>query len=359
MLVCVTGEEEAKVTTGGETRVTLPTPTTDTLAAGAKSVTGAKGKGAKAVVAGPTTLTCAATTKPGGALLFRKDLTHEGLPVLSGAKEVISFNVWVTRKACSRVLLITFPAAEVKGASAAPLQALTDAPSYALSANAIRAFPTCMLNGVLSFKAHPAAAASDSVLEVRTSDSPPAQPQKRARTAPHAATKIVTYLCTDCSFDDFSLIYRVINSLYVRPCDVVAGADLLDYFGVPPEAVLVDCANAGNAGTAEGEGDGFATADTTPKTASKVASSSGSAAPVERPLPPLEKRSLGLTAQKGQSESGSVCGDGGEELADANIIICTSPQRTLVLAEAAKTLGLPFVRFDVLFAEGAISYGGR
>lgn len=44
---------------------------------------------------------------------------------------------------------------------------------------------------------------------------------------------------------------------------------------------------------------------------------------------------------------------------DDNIIVCTSPQRTLILAEAARALDLDYVKFDVFFAEGHLAYGGE
>ena len=172
-----------------------------------------------------------ATTTSGHALLFRKDLTHEGLVLKAGAKELISLNVWVTRKACRMVLLVTFPgnAMGVDGADGAdgangadaPLHALSCARSYALSARAIRAIPTCIFNGKLDFDA-------------------------AQRAASGAANIIVTFECRDCSYDDFAVVWRVLNGLYVPVADLVTGARVLDFFGVPAEASLVDCANKDN-----------------------------------------------------------------------------------------------------------------
>jgi hypothetical protein len=50
--------------------------------------------GATRVAVNPLlTLDSAATTTPGRGLLFRKDLRHEGLPVESGEKHIISLNL--------------------------------------------------------------------------------------------------------------------------------------------------------------------------------------------------------------------------------------------------------------------------
>ncbi len=127
------------------------------------------------------------TTTPGGALLFRKDLCHEGLLVQSGAsmsrdaaarthprpsatageKHIVTMNLWATRKQrrvwlrctlCSgdrctqcrrdsaKILVVTFPdegAAEGKGAQTAYSELLRFAQSrsYALSEAEIKQFP--------------------------------------------------------------------------------------------------------------------------------------------------------------------------------------------------------------------------
>ena len=82
LLICVTPPQEAALTRGGETRVV-----------GSKDYE----------------VVSKATTTPGCALLFRKDLLHEGLPILEGTKEIVSLNVWVTRKEVGgeRLLLVT------------------------------------------------------------------------------------------------------------------------------------------------------------------------------------------------------------------------------------------------------------
>lgn len=77
LLICVTPDGGA--TRGGETRVTIN--------AGC-------------------VLTSRASTTPGSALLFRKDLTHEGLPVTAGSKEIVSVNVWAMRRVIAAAPLV-------------------------------------------------------------------------------------------------------------------------------------------------------------------------------------------------------------------------------------------------------------
>ncbi len=52
-----------------------------------------------------------ATTIPGGALLFRKDLKHEGRALTAGQKHIVMLDLWVVRRSSPQVLLVTFPAA--------------------------------------------------------------------------------------------------------------------------------------------------------------------------------------------------------------------------------------------------------
>lgn len=47
-----------------------------------------------------------ATITPGGCLLFRKDITHEGSPLRSGHKEILTFNVWLIKEDCSQILAV-------------------------------------------------------------------------------------------------------------------------------------------------------------------------------------------------------------------------------------------------------------
>ncbi len=66
--------------------------------------------GATRVTFGPDRVVdYAASTTPGRALLFRKDLEHEGLPVTAGTKEIVTLNLWCTRRSSTTVLVVKFP----------------------------------------------------------------------------------------------------------------------------------------------------------------------------------------------------------------------------------------------------------
>jgi hypothetical protein len=48
------------------------------------------------------------TNTPTGCLLFRKDIPHEGAQLLSGMKEIITFNVWLINNDAENVMIIDF-----------------------------------------------------------------------------------------------------------------------------------------------------------------------------------------------------------------------------------------------------------
>jgi hypothetical protein len=95
---------------------------------------------------------------------------------------------------------------------------------------------------------------------------------------------------------------------------------------------------------------------------------------------PLPDMHLGLGAEKEGSAQGAAqaslaedaSGDGTEKvvspeplapgvdtLADEAIIVCATEERALLVAEAAKQLGLPYARFRILFVEGRLQEGGE
>jgi hypothetical protein len=145
-----------------------------------------------------------ATTLPGCALAFRKDLQHEGELVTKNTKEILSMNIWVTKKTSNQILLIKFPAKKAptlfelaKGTS-----------SYALPLSEVMAHEHCPL----------AAFCEDS------------------------SAKVIEYLCEEATFEQFRLIFKIFRGQRVSAKEVQTGAHLLDFFGLNTSTVLVDVA---------------------------------------------------------------------------------------------------------------------
>lgn len=192
-------------------------------------------------------LESAATVTRGGALLFRKDLEHEALPVTAGEKHVLSLNLWASRKAEPAVLLLTFPPAPeaadplppAVGSGAAPLRDLAAGRSYALSVSQLRRHPDCILNTVAELLSADAATAGiDEETGIEETG------------VGRGKTTILRHQITECSFEDFAVVFRVITGQYVSPAQAVSGARVLDFFGISPESVLVSAVNTENAAAA-------------------------------------------------------------------------------------------------------------
>jgi hypothetical protein len=148
-----------------------------------------------------------ATTTPGCALAFRKDLPHEGLLVEKNNKEILSMNIWVTKKTSKQILLVNF-ASDVKPSIATLSEIAKGSSSYALPMSEVMVHTLCPLAVLCEAN----------------------------------STKIIEYLCEDASHESFALIYKIIRGEHVSAADVANGAHLLDFYGLNTNAVLVDVA---------------------------------------------------------------------------------------------------------------------
>jgi hypothetical protein len=301
------------------------------------------------------TLDSDATTTPGGALLFRKDLNHEGRPVTDGEKHILSLNLWATRKVnAGPILLVTFPES-APAAPAAPLQALADARSYAMSLAQLAQHPACVLNTYVELKQQEAGDAA-----------------------------ILTYECRACSYEEFSTVFRALHGMYISAADLVARSHTLRFFGIGLQALLVDTANVNN-------GEGAAAADAAAAEMLRLGLGEQCCVVCSRTASQLSEGKALLScdtcaqrvycsdtcAAADVPHAETCCGsmedseDDAEDCsedysececvkpqADEAIITCFSDERTRVVVDAAKALALPYIRFRALFVEGTISYGG-
>lgn len=117
---------------------------------------------------------------PGHTLVFRKDLTHEGSPVIEGRKQILTANLWATMKD-SKALLITFPEPETR--------------TYTIPVNKILELPDTMLAGLVRFDEKP----------------------------------VYTHHA-ECSYDQFSLIYRIYMGEYLNTTEYLNTLDLLNFY---------------------------------------------------------------------------------------------------------------------------------
>ena len=306
----------------------------------------------------------AATTSPGHALLFRKDLDHEGQVVTGGEKHILSVNVWAHRKKSGQALLITFPH-ETKEcppgqSGGAALLAAANAKAYAMSADDAR--------GMLAGKVEWANRAADEAGSRRPS--------------------VITYECADASYTQFGTIFRILGRMHVNASELVQHKATLDFFlpamrlqdvlvdmastPVPPalplaaqsEAVFepgrrviirtppedrIDLKDAqGVVCGARLEEGGVGAYPVLPDGNSKEA--------VLLPHTALEAKFDDLAAAAKKAAEAAVVSGGDYEAreTDAEVICCESAERTQVLVDLARTLDLPYVSFKLIFVEGVL-----
>lgn len=305
----------------------------------------------------------AATTTPGHALLFRKDLDHEGQVVTGGEKHILSVNVWAHRKKSCKTLLITFPheTEECPGRSGgAALLAAANATAYAMSADDAR--------GMLAGKVEWANRAADEAGSRRPS--------------------VITYECADASYTQFGTIFRILCRMHVNASELVQHKATLDFFlpAMRLQDVLVDMASTpvlpalplaaqseaifepgrrviirtppehridlkdseGVVCGARFEEGGVGAYPVLPDGDSKEA--------VLLPHAALEAKFDDLAAAAKKAAEAALVSGGDYEAreTDAEVICCESAERTQVLVDLVRSLDLPYVSFKLIFVEGVL-----
>jgi hypothetical protein len=212
-----------------------------------------------------------ATTAYGCGLLFRKDLDHEGAVVLSGEKHIVSVNLWAMPKSSAdrRVLHVTFPAQ-------------IDANGMEAAATTGRAQATTASHGdvdqrpVKRQRHNTMAAGSPSAVNSGDAASVLSSALRAVATAEAFAIPVATVLkhechlaalirfhdnqedveeksliihheCTDCTYEEFFVIYKILLRSYVSAEEIRTHAMLIDYYlpGVDKQRrLLVDVAES-------------------------------------------------------------------------------------------------------------------
>ena len=232
------------------------------------------------------------TTTPGSALLFRKDLYHEGKRLIKGAKHIITANLLAVKKEAKseQVLYVTFPEEnediskrqEDNVASKAIQWVANDTKSYVV--------PVSRLTGVL--EAHVRWA--NRLAESEGNDSP----------------RVVPFVCRDYSYEEFGVVVKILTRSYVDEASIANSQNCIDYFGpFSVENLLVDLAVENDSGRGEEE-------------------------------PPQKKQMI--------SEK--------EEVFDPTVIVCENEARMKAVLDIARTFDEPYVPFKILFIEGMLHY---
>ena len=243
--------------------------------------------------------------RPGHALLFRKDLDHEGEPLLKGVKNILSLNLLAYASTSNQVLVVEFePSAAARTADETersrppskqirveaggttprvrprPLLAEANAPSFAILVDE--------LCGML--RAHVDWA------------------NRAAETAGEPAPSVVRYVCPpEISHAAFGTVFKMLRRMHVTADEILKHEQAIEFFGPFQRAsLLVDLA----------------------------------------------------VEPAGEAAAGDTEADEAADEVDPDVICCESEARTRAVADVAAKLGLPYVAFKIVFAEGTLQTGG-
>eukprot|EP00051_Salpingoeca_urceolata_P010162 m.123831 g.123831 ORF g.123831 m.123831 type:complete len:721 (-) comp16604_c0_seq2:12-2174(-) len=338
--------------------------------------------GATDIVLNPEfTHSSTASTTRGSALLFRKDYEHAGQPVTDGQKHIVTLNIWAVPDRVTRVLHVTFGdeegeekagAAEAEAAEeaeATPAEAAAQqesslrhlrqlakgATSYVLSEACVQQFPNSVLAEALAAETSADAAAA-------------------AAPVPHARTPVVYYRCREATFAEFGTVFKIMTGCRVTPDEVAASQRVFQVLGIKSSDVLLALAEEAK--------------DSKPATAAPPEQvTPGSSPPSGTVLQAARRQLLGrLTFDEGRQhnddyhdrgdEDDFMAGIGQEGMLafkdtlrqdptqalppppSRDIILCETEEAAVLVQHTALKLGQPFVRFCIMFAEGAAFHGG-
>ena len=262
------------------------------------------------------------TVTPGKGLLFRKDLEHAGGLLKAGEKHILTANVWGIRKQTSdQVLFVTFPTAaaddekESKPSASASSSTSASGLKSVASQGFSYALPVDCLKGSM-LDAH-----------IRFVN------QKYEQAGEDPPT-IVTYHCSDFTYDEFGTVAKVLLRSYVQEDDISKHATALDFFGpFAAENLLVNLAvEQGKEEAKDSEAD--------EKTCKRF-------------VQPTNVQNIDDPAsKKAKSESSTGNQD------DFGVIVCENESRLKVVYDVARTLGFNnYVPFKMIFVQGIFLHG--
>ena len=178
--------------------------------------------------------------------------------------------------------------------------------------------------------------------------------------------EVVKYDCTDASYEQFGTIFRVMTRHHVTEQEIANNQGLLDYYGpFAREQLLIDLAAVPGL-TEEEEANevnnmsvkqlktfitssGLQFNDCIEKSELQQRATEAQSA--------LKKKSMPSSATKSSKSDANEQTESTEKF-DEEVIICESHERAVVVANIAKTLGLPYIPFKMIFIEGDWIYSG-
>jgi hypothetical protein len=144
-----------------------------------------------------------ASITPYHMVLFRKDITHEGLPLQSGTKDIITLNLWGLPKAGegpTKTLVISFPVA------------FGETETYTFPWSLVEKFPSCFFIQWAAFEA------------------------KKFEVLP----TILDYSCTVATYEEMEIVRDILNGSHIELGRYLGQVDLVKFFGFDVSDLLLE-----------------------------------------------------------------------------------------------------------------------
>ena len=372
LILCVTPGDKASETVGGETLVHVRKATSAPNSDDECEVGSSTGD-AKATATSQRsneeffTFTSKATVTPGHMLLFRKDQDHEGALLEAGEKHILTLNLWSMKKTSERTLMVVFPQQEEDKAKhckandidneksdkieAEPEESAENIlsnmavqskhKSYFIPCSQLRLFPDSLLANYVWF--------DDLGAGGHIGNAGIEQESKDDTTS---AKPLLVFECTQGTFEEFDAVYKILMGMYVDEAGIARGAHLIHYFGIPSENILVQLSYDPRRDGSSNPSNNlpYATFERSMDEKEKEKGKEQGQQEKER-----EQQEKGLDEE--MREKGDTSGS--PSARPEHMIVCESRERALQVMRTARALGLPYVPFRILFAEGTAEYGGE
>ena len=363
LILCITPTDKASETVGGETlvhvRKTTSAPNSDD-----ENEIGASTAETKPSTSTSNdevfTFTSKATVTPGHMLLFRKDQDHEGALLEAGEKHILTLNLWSMKKTSERTLMVVFPqqeedttenwkANDMKNEKSDKFDTQEESAedilsniadqskhkSYFIPCSQLRLFPDTLLSNYVWF---------DDLGSGCTGNG------QETTVNSNMTNPLLIFECTQGTYEEFDAVYKILMGMYVDEAQIAKGAHLIHYFGIPSENILVqhsyDPQRDGN----------YISVNAMNKSGDDEVGGNDKQEEYGG-----EEENEEEEEEKGLEEVGSENDASSDQPSshDNHMIICESRERALLVSRMARALGLPYVPFRILFAEGTASYGGE
>ena len=328
LIVCITSEEIASTSIGGRTIIHW----------------GNKENSLKTAYQ--------ATTTPGHALLFRKDLYHEGEVLEKGEKIILTMNLWGTRvEKSGQVLHVRFPiknncSGENGGGGGSSSSSSSNSSSSSSSSSSSE--QTADQAFRLSAQSPSYAIAVENCIGSMLQTHCEFTTRQQQTGTNDYIPPVIVYNCMDVSYEAFGTVFKILTRQRVTEMEIFTNQQVLDYFGpFDFRRILMDlAAETPSPGKKEEVRSGKSDVEDE-EDMSDGKEMTGNTDGVQK-----EVRSSESDDSEEEFDKTDETTAGNSILFQDRVIVCESPERTTVVNAIAREFDLPYLKFKIVFVEG-------